>query len=153
MIRRPLPPEMPPADPPADPARPDPIWADPAWSDRGPGAARPGETVPPRAAAGSGPVPNVASAVGPGPSRPGGFLRPEDLPVIAHHLRGVKMIEVRQIGGIDADGAEVVALLEAAGLQVSYRRVERMTPPPARRLVFRYPGAKAELTIAPEVDP
>lgn len=81
------------------------------------------------------------------------FLRPDDLPVMAHHLRGVAAIEVRQIGGPAAAGAEVVAMLEAAGLQVSFRRLEQMTPPPARRLVFRYPGAKAELTIAPEVDP
>lgn len=83
---------------------------------------------------------------------PGGFLRPEDLPMISHHLRGVQQIEVRQIGGPAAAGAEVVALLEAAGLQVSFRRLERMTPPPRCRLVFRYPGARAELTIAPELE-
>ena len=80
------------------------------------------------------------------------FLRPDDLPVIEHHLRGVHRIEVRQIGGEAAAGEEVVALLQAAGLEVSFRRLALMTPPPARRLVFRYPGATAELTIAPEVE-
>jgi len=89
----------------------------------------------------------------PTPERPAmRFLRPDDLPMIEHHLRGVHRIEVRQIGGAAAAGVEVVALLEAAGLEVSFRRLELMTPPPARRLVFRYPGAKAELTIAPEVE-
>ena len=85
----------------------------------------------------------------PGPT---GFLRMADLDLMHRHLRGVRMVELRQIGGTPADGAEVLAYLEAQGFAVKFRLLERMSPPPLCRMVFRYPGPKqAELTIAPEV--
>lgn len=87
----------------------------------------------------------------PHPMPPFAFLTSEDLRVMQQRLRGVHSVEVRQIGGSPDAGAEVVAHLEAEGLEVVYRVLERMTPPPSCRLVFRYHGTQAELTIAPEV--
>ncbi len=80
------------------------------------------------------------------------FLRRADHELMRRHLRGVRMVELRQIGGSPEDGAEVLAYLEAQGFAVKFRLLERMSPPPLCRMVFRYPGPKqAELTIAPEV--
>ena len=75
------------------------------------------------------------------------FLRPDDLPVMAHHLRGVAAIEVRQIGGPAGAGAEVVAMLEAAGLQVSSPSPPRSIPEAAGAGGARAPSsAGAEFT-------
>lgn len=80
------------------------------------------------------------------------FLREADHALMRHHLRGVRMVEVRQIGGAPEAGAEVVAHLEEQGFAVRFRTLERMSPPPLCRIVFRYPGPKqAEMTIAPEI--
>lgn len=88
----------------------------------------------------------------PAPTLPAGFLTEADQALMRHHLRGVRMVELRQIGGPPEAGAEVLAHLEAAGFAVKFRLLERMSPPPLCRIVFRYPGPKqAEMTIAPEV--
>ncbi|MBZ4022220.1 hypothetical protein CKO11_07090 [Rhodobacter sp. TJ_12] len=84
---------------------------------------------------------------------PGVFLTEADHALMRHHLRGVRMVELRQIGGPPEAGAEVLAHLEAEGFAVKFRVLERMSPPPLCRIVFRYPGPKqAEMTIAPEVE-
>ncbi|WP_076483304.1 MULTISPECIES: hypothetical protein [Rhodobacter] len=83
---------------------------------------------------------------------PGTFLTEADYNAMRHHLRGVRIVELRQIGGTPEDGAEVMAYLEAEGFAVKFRLLERMSPPPLKRIVFRYPGPKqAEMTIAPEI--
>ena len=82
---------------------------------------------------------------------PIGFLTPEDYLLMRHQLRGVTAVELRQIGGTQATAAEVLIWLEAQGLAVSFRLLERMTPPPSRRIVFRYRGTIAEITLAPDV--
>jgi len=87
----------------------------------------------------------------PSPASHDAFLRPEDLHAMQRHLRGVRAVEVRQLGGSPEAGAEVVAHLEAEGFDVAYRALERMTPPPSCRMVFRYRGANAELTITPDL--
>jgi hypothetical protein len=80
------------------------------------------------------------------------FLIETDHALLRHHLRGVRMIELRQIGGPPEAGAEVVAHLESLGFAVRFRMLERMSPPPLLRIVFRYPGPRqAEMTIAPEL--
>jgi len=80
-----------------------------------------------------------------------GFLTPEDLRALRHQLRGVRVVEVRQIGGTPAAGVEVVSYLQSEGYEVQFRELQRMTPPPLRRIVFRYLPGHAEMTIAPEV--
>lgn len=77
------------------------------------------------------------------------FLTVQDALVLRHGLRGVDAVEVRQVGPHPSAGAEVVAFLEAEGLDVSFRQLEHMVPPPSRRFVFRYTGKRAELTVAP----
>lgn len=94
--------------------------------------------------------PPAPSPEAPAPEAPP-FLTPEDCALMRHHLRGVAAVELRQIGGTSASAAEVLIWLEAQGLDVSFRQLERMTPPPSRRIVFRYHGTIAEITIAPEV--
>lgn len=80
-----------------------------------------------------------------------GFLTPEDLRALRHQLRGVRVVEVRQIGGAPTAGVEVVSYLQAEGYEVHFRELGQMTPPPLRRIVFRYLHGHAEMTIAPEV--
>lgn len=77
------------------------------------------------------------------------FLTVEDARQLRHGLRGVQIVDVRQIGPDDSAGAEVVAFLQAEGLETSLRQIERMVPPQLRRFVFRYSGNRAELTVAP----
>jgi len=80
------------------------------------------------------------------------FLIETDHALLRHHLKGVRMVEVRQIGGKPEAGAEVVAHLEELGYAVRFRVLELMSPPPLKRIVFRYPGPKqAEMTIAPDL--
>lgn len=108
------------------------------------GIGRQPEAAPPAVTAAG-----AATGAQPGQSR---FLRPTDHDVIRRQLRGVRMVELRQIGGTAEDGAEVLAHLESQGFAVKFRLLERMSPPPLCRMVFRYHGPKqAELTIAPEV--
>ncbi|MFT4151241.1 MAG: hypothetical protein QM656_13665 [Paracoccaceae bacterium] len=79
------------------------------------------------------------------------FLTVEDAVALRHGLRGIQSVLVRQVGLHDTAGAEVVAFLEAEGLEVSFRQLDHMIPPPLRRFVFRYAGGQAELTVAPGV--
>lgn len=82
------------------------------------------------------------------------FLIETDAALFRHHLRGVRIVELRQIGGPPEVGAEVVAHLEELGFAVKFRMLERMSPPPLVRIAFRYPGPRqAEMTIAPDLIP
>ncbi|GGE00455.1 hypothetical protein SAMN05421774_101225 [Gemmobacter megaterium] len=77
------------------------------------------------------------------------FLTIDDALILRRGVRGVVAVDVRLIGAHPTAGAEVVAFLEAEGLETSMQRIEHMQPPPLRRLVFRYAGNRAELTVAP----
>lgn len=80
------------------------------------------------------------------------FLIESDHARLRHHLRGIRIIELRQIGGTPEQGAEMMAHLENLGFAVKFRKLERMSPPPLMRMAFRYPGpGTAEMTIAPDV--
>lgn len=82
------------------------------------------------------------------------FLTPPDTLLLRHGLRGVDRIEIRLVGDHPAVAAEVTAFMAALGLEVSFRQIDRMMPPPLRRFVFRYgAGKSAELTVAPEAPP
>lgn len=89
-----------------------------------------------------------ASLPPPGPGQP--FLTLDDALVLRRGVRGVTGVDVRLIGPHATAGAEVVAFLQAEGLETSMQRIDRMEPPPLRRLVFRYTGTRAELTVAPQ---
>lgn len=84
----------------------------------------------------------------PTPGRP--FLTLDDALILRRGVRGVAAVDVRLIGHHATAGAEVMAFLEAEGLETSMQRIERMEPRPLRRLVFRYAGDRAELTVAPD---
>lgn len=77
------------------------------------------------------------------------FLTVEDAVILRRGLRGIRSVEVRQVGPHPSAGAEIVAFLDAEGLEASFRQLTHMVPPPSRRLVFRYTGDHAELTVAP----
>ncbi len=77
------------------------------------------------------------------------FLTLDDALILRQGLRGVQIVDVRQIGDHPSAGPEVVAFLEAEGLEASFRTIGRMVPPPLRRFVFRYSGNRAELTVTP----
>lgn len=82
------------------------------------------------------------------------FLTVPDARLLRHGLRGVDLVEVRLVGDHPTAGAEVTAFIEAEGLEVSFRQIDRMMPPPLRRFVFRYgAGKRAELTVAPDAPP
>lgn len=80
-----------------------------------------------------------------------GFLTAADQREMRHQLRGITSVELRQIGGTRAIGHEVLKWLQAEGLEVQFRTLERMTPPPLRRIAFRFQGRQAILTLAPEI--
>lgn len=77
------------------------------------------------------------------------FLQPEDIAAIRHQLRKIQFVEVRLFAGSPEVGAEVVAFLESEGLSVSYREISHISPPPTRRIVFRFSGNRALITLAP----
>lgn len=80
------------------------------------------------------------------------FLTVQDALLLRHGLRGIRVVEVRQIGDHPSAGAEVAAFIEAEGIEASLRRIGLMMPPPLRRFVFRYKHDKrAELTVAPDL--
>ncbi len=79
------------------------------------------------------------------------FLRVQDAFVLRHGLRGIRVVDVRLVGPHPVAGAEIAAFLEAEGMEVSLRQIDRLMPPPLRRYVFRYSGNRAEITVAPEV--
>lgn len=81
-----------------------------------------------------------------------GFLSETDQRDMRHQLRGIAAVEVRQIGGPRTVGLEVLKWLQAEGLEVQFRELERMTPPPLRRIAFRFQGRQAILTLAPELE-
>ena len=83
--------------------------------------------------------------------RPLAFLTLQDALVLRHGLRGIHEVDVRLIGPHPSAGVEVVAFLNAEGMATTFRQLERMIPPPARRFVFRYSGGRAEVTISPDI--
>ncbi|WP_154664491.1 hypothetical protein [Gemmobacter nectariphilus] len=89
------------------------------------------------------PAPDPAS-----PALP--FLTLDDALVLRKGVRGVAAVTVRMIGTHPTADAEILAFLEAEGLETSLQRIELMEPAPLRRLVFRYSGNRAELTVAPQ---
>lgn len=82
---------------------------------------------------------------------PPGFLSAADQREIRHQLRGIAVVELRQIGGSPMVAREVIGWLQAEGFEVQFRALAQMTPPPLRRIAFRFQGARAVLTLAPEL--
>lgn len=82
---------------------------------------------------------------------PFAFLSLEAAEELRKGLRGIKTVEIRQIGGAASAGEEVASFLQLQGVVTTLTRIALMAPPPLRRYVFRYQGTSAVLTLAPEV--
>lgn len=76
-----------------------------------------------------------------------------ELAMIRHQLRGVKAVDVRQVGGDDTVGALLAEKLRAQGFETGLSRVERIVPSPLSRIGIRFRGDRAEITLTPEVRP
>lgn len=77
------------------------------------------------------------------------FLTPDLARGLLAQLAGIDQVLVRILGDHPAIAAEVEAFLRTAGFAVTAERLERMEPPPLKRLALRYAGRAATLTVAP----
>uniref|UniRef100_UPI0035B48254 hypothetical protein n=1 Tax=Paenirhodobacter enshiensis TaxID=1105367 RepID=UPI0035B48254 len=77
----------------------------------------------------------------------------DELEMIRRQLRGVKVVDVRQVGGDDTVGVLLAEKLRAQGFETGLSHVERIVPSPLRRIGIRFRGDRAEITLTPEVRP